>query len=141
MTGAKEERKETMEKDEWILPKDHVVRKPRNVERKARCDEIEDANENRHQELHEEDLDDEEDEVCLLRCNDEKRAEHSRNDKELTEHEYEIDFFNLLIDECVCNNLCNVCLRTLTHEENKILQEEAKVESKTWKDKLHAEKA
>ena len=41
----------------------------------------------------------------------------------------------------MCNNLHNVCLHALTHEEDKILQEEAKVESKIWKKKFYAEKS
>ena len=84
MTEAKEERKETLEEDEWIQPKDHKARKLRNIEGKARHDEEEDMNGNRHHELHEEDLEDEENEGCLLRCNDEKREENSRNNEELT---------------------------------------------------------
>ena len=63
-----------------------------------------------------------------MKCNDKKREGNARNNDELIENEYEIVFFNLLIDECVCNNLCIVCLHTLTHEEDKFWQEEAKEE-------------
>ena len=41
----------------------------------------------------------------------------------------------------MCNNLYNVCLHTLTREEDKILQEKAKEESKQWKEKFYAEKS
>ena len=75
-----------------------------------------------------------------MKCNDKKIEGNARNNDELTEHECEIEFFNLLINECVCNNLCNVCLHALTHEEDKILQEKAKEESKQWKEKFYAKK-
>ena len=67
MTEAKQKRKETIEEDKWILPKDHVVRKPRDVEGKVRCNEIENVNENRYPERYEDDLNDEKDEGCHLR--------------------------------------------------------------------------
>ena len=90
-----------------------------------RHDDEDEMNGNRHDELHDEDLDDEEEEVCLSRCNDEKRKGSSKNE-ELTEHECEQDFFNLLIDEHVCNNLHYVCLQTLTHEEDKFYRKRQK---------------
>ena len=90
-----------MEEDEWIQPKDHQGRKRRNVEEKFRHDKEEDVNRNMHHEMCEDDLDGEEDEGCPLKCNDKKREGNTRNNDELTEHECEIKFFNLSIDECV----------------------------------------
>ena len=52
-----------------------------------------------------------------LRHNDEKHKEKSSKNEELTENECEQECFNLLIDEHVCNNLHDVCLLDLTHEE------------------------
>ena len=90
-----------------------------------RHDGEEEMNGNRHHELHDEDLDDKEEEVCLSRRNDDKRKGSSKNE-ELTEHECEQEIFNLLIDEHVCNNLHDVCLHTLTHEEDKFYRKRQK---------------
>ena len=64
--------------------------------------------------------------MCRLRHNNEKIKEKSRKNEELTENKHEQECFNLLIDECVCNNLHNICLHNSTHEEDNILQEEVK---------------
>ena len=89
-------------------------------------DDDEEETNNSHNELYEEELDDEEEEVCRLRCNEEKVKDKSSKTEESTEEEREKEHFNMLIDECVCNDFCNVCLHNLTHEEDKILQEEVK---------------
>ena len=91
--------------------------------------------------MYEEDVDDEEEEVCHLRCNNEKVKEKTSKNEELTENECEQECFNLLIDEHAWNNLHNVCLHNLTHEEDKFLQEEVKEDSKHWKEKMYVEKS
>ena len=58
----------------------------------------------------------------------------------MTEKEHEQECFNLLIDEHVCNNLHNVCLYNLTHEEKK-LRDEVRKNAKHWKDKFFMKKA
>ena len=87
--------------------------------------------------MYEEDLDDKEEEVCRSRCNEETVKESSKAEQS-TEEEREKEDFNVLINERVCNDFYNVCLRNLTHEEYKILHEEAKAESKQWKEKFYA---
>ena len=80
--------------------------------------------------MHEKDSDDEEEtEYCDVRNNDEK-VKMSNETEELTEITCEQEHFNLLIDERVCNNLCNFCFHDLTYEENKILQDEEKENAK-----------
>ena len=46
----------------------------------------------------------------------------------------------MLIDECVCNNLHDVCLHNLINEEKK-LQDEVRDNAKHWKDKFVMEKS
>ena len=141
---AKEEWKVQVE--DWIQPKEHERRHKdgnphgNNVGRKTQDNNEEEKNGNRHNELYEEDSDNEEEEVCRLRNDDDKVKEKSNETDILTEKEHEQEHFNLLIDECACNDSCNVCLHSLTNEEDNILQEAAKEEVKRWKEKFHAEK-
>ena len=58
--------------------------------------------------MHEEDLDDEEEEVRRLGCNEENVKDESGKTEESTEEEREKECFNMLINECVCNDFYNV---------------------------------
>ena len=65
----------------------------------------------------EDDLDNEEEEVCHGDGeNNNDKAKTLNEPKESTEKEHEQECFELLIDECMCNNLHNVCLCDLINE-------------------------
>ena len=59
--------------------------------------------------------------------------------EELTDKEHEQEHFELLIDECMCNNLRNVCLCNLINEEKK-KQDEVRENAKHLKDNIFMEK-
>ena len=62
------------------------------------------------------DSDDEEEEACHsdVRSGDDRVK--TVNKSELTEKEHEQEYFEFLIDECMCNTFYNVCLYNLTNE-------------------------
>ena len=113
-----EERK--LKVEELIKPKEHAHR-DNNMKQ---CDtNFGRKSINRHDELHV-DSDDEEEEACQSdRTSDTNEVKIVASD-ELTEKEDEEECFEVLIDEHMCNNLYDVCLCDLTNEENKILHEE-----------------
>ena len=118
MTEVREELQETKEDGEWRS--DHQGRKRSNVE-DIRIET--ESYSNICHDLYEEDEDGEEDEGCHANFNENEIEGNDRNKEELMEHEHEIEFFNVLIDDCMCDNLCNVYLHALTHEEDKIQKE------------------
>ena len=127
MTKVREKLQETKEEGEWRS--DHQGRKRSNVE-DVRIET--ESYRNRHHDLYED---------CHMNFYDIEAKEKDSNKEEWTEHEHEIEFFNVLIDNCMCDNLHNVCLHTLTHEEDKIQKEKANNEVKQWKEKFRAMKS
>ena len=91
--------------------------------------------------MYDDDSEDEEEELyhCDVRNNNNK-VKTLQESEEFTEKEHEQKHFDFLIDECVCNNVYNVCLCGLINEENNILQEEVRENAKHWKDKFFMEK-
>ena len=101
-------------------------------------------NENRCDELHDDDSCDEEEEAhyCdVKRTSDKKVNILNESDKfkekeKEKEKEKKLKDCDLLIDECVCNNLHNVCVCNLINEASKITQDEIRGNAKHWKDKI-----
>ena len=111
-----EERKAKVE--EWIKPKKQL-RKDNNMKQN-------DVNVgrkiiNRHDKLHV-DSEDEEEEPCQNNGTSDDNEVQIVTSDELKEKDHKEKCFEMLIDECMCNNVYVVCLCDLTNEENKILQ-------------------
>ena len=136
VTEVREELKETKEESEWRS--DHQRRKRSNVEDSLR--NVIQSCRNRHRDLYEEDVDSEEDDDCHVNFNDIETKENDSNKEELTEHEHEVEFFNVLIDNCMCDGSHDVCLHSLTQEEDKIQKEKANKEVNSGKNKFRAMK-